>query len=91
MCIRDSLQRYDPCGTALDLCILSRCIAVSGLDVRRADKWLSLIHISQAGKNYGVTSILVGTGYGKELYEASRAKKDEAPSYDYYACLLYTS
>lgn len=40
---------------------------------------------TQAGKNYGVTSILVGTGYGKELYEASRAKKDEAPSYDYYA------
>lgn len=32
-----------------------------------------------------MTSILVGTGYGKELYEASRAKKDEAPSYDYYA------
>ena len=29
--------------------------------------------------------ILVGTGYGKELYEASQAKKDEAPSYDYYA------
>ena len=40
---------------------------------------------TQAGKNYGVTSILVGTGYGKELYEASQAKKDEAPSYDYYA------
>lgn len=40
---------------------------------------------TQAGKNYGVTSILVGTGYGKELYEAGRAGTDEEPSYDYYA------
>lgn len=37
---------------------------------------------TQAGKNYGVTSILVGTGYGKELYEAGQ---EEHPSYDYYA------
>lgn len=40
---------------------------------------------TQAGKNYGVTSILVGTGYGKELYEAGQAGTDEEPPYDYYA------
>lgn len=40
---------------------------------------------TQAGKNYGVASILVGTGYGKEIHEAGQAQGENAPSYDYYA------
>lgn len=40
---------------------------------------------AQAGKNYGLTSILVGTGYGKELYESGQAGKEEAVPYDHYA------
>ncbi len=38
----------------------------------------------QAGKNYGVYSILVGTGYGAGL-RAEAVEKGEQPFYDFYA------
>ncbi len=41
----------------------------------------------QAGKNYGVFSILVGTGYGAGLKEESDEKGEE-PFYDFYAKTL---
>lgn len=39
----------------------------------------------EAGHNYGVTSILVGTGYGEMVYEET---KDQKTEYDYYSCTL---
>ena len=38
----------------------------------------------EAGHNYGVESILVGTGYGRELKREAE-ENGEAPFYDYYA------
>lgn len=38
----------------------------------------------QAGKNYGVCSILVGTGYGAAL-KAEAEERGEKPFYDFYA------
>ena len=38
----------------------------------------------EAGHNYGVTGILVGTGYGREEREKSRQRGEE-PFYDFYA------
>lgn len=38
----------------------------------------------QAGHNYGVSSVLVGTGYGAELKRETE-EKGRAPFYDYYA------
>ncbi len=38
----------------------------------------------EAGVNYGVTGILVGTGYGASERQASKDKK-EMPLYDFYA------
>ena len=38
----------------------------------------------EAGHNYGVTGILVGTGYGREEREKSRQLGEE-PFYDFYA------
>lgn len=39
----------------------------------------------EAGHNYGVASILVGTGYGEMVYEET---KDQKTEYDYYSCTL---
>lgn len=39
---------------------------------------------TEAGKNYGLASVLVGTGYGREQYLKDQAEGN-APSYDYYA------
>ena len=41
----------------------------------------------EAGKRFGLTSILVGTGYGEEVY-AQDLKTGRAPLYDYYAPTL---
>jgi D-glycero-D-manno-heptose 1,7-bisphosphate phosphatase len=41
-----------------------------------------------AGKRYGVNSILVGTGYGEELYH-SIAEEQKKESFDYYAETLH--
>ncbi len=38
----------------------------------------------QAGRNYGIKSILVGTGYGREERETSR-RQGEEPFYDFYS------
>lgn len=38
----------------------------------------------EAGHNYGIAGILVGTGYGKEEREKSR-QQGEVPFYDFYA------
>lgn len=38
----------------------------------------------QAGHNYGIKSILVGTGYGREEREKSR-RQGEEPFYDFYS------
>lgn len=38
----------------------------------------------QAGHNYGIRSILVGTGYGREEREKSR-RQGEEPFYDFYS------
>lgn len=38
----------------------------------------------QAGHNYGIKSILVGTGYGREEREKSRQQGEE-PFYDFYS------
>ncbi len=38
----------------------------------------------EAGHNYGIKGILVGTGYGREEREMSRARGEE-PFYDFYA------
>lgn len=40
---------------------------------------------TQAGHNYGVSSILVGTGYGKELFENQCQGKRRTTNYEYYA------
>ena len=39
---------------------------------------------TEAGQRFGVTSILVGTGYGAELHKEQQ-EKGEKPSYDHYA------
>ena len=39
---------------------------------------------TEAGQKFGVTSILVGTGYGAELHKEQQ-EKGEKPSYDHYA------
>ena len=39
---------------------------------------------TEAGHRFGVTSILVGTGYGAELHKEQQ-EKGEKPSYDHYA------
>ena len=38
----------------------------------------------EAGKNYGLASILVGTGYGREQHEED-IKTGLSPAYDFYA------
>lgn len=38
----------------------------------------------EAGKHYGVASILVGTGYGNEIHQRDEAE-GRVPVYDYYA------
>ena len=38
----------------------------------------------EAGKNYGLTSILVGTGYGREQHEKDM-RTGVSPAYDFYA------
>ena len=38
----------------------------------------------EAGKNYGLASILVGTGYGREQHEEDM-KTGLSPAYDFYA------
>lgn len=38
----------------------------------------------EAGKNYGVVSILVGTGYGRDIHLKDKAEGN-LPLYDYYA------
>ncbi|HJA71502.1 MAG TPA: HAD family hydrolase [Candidatus Lachnoclostridium stercoravium] len=38
---------------------------------------------TQAGKNYGVTPVLVGTGYGEEFYEKV-LKGEEQKNFDFY-------
>ena len=43
---------------------------------------------TRAGQNYGVFSVLVGTGYGKELHEKCLAEETKVPPYDYYADTL---
>lgn len=40
---------------------------------------------TQAGHNYGVSSILVGTGYGKELFETQCQGRRRTTDYEYYA------
>lgn len=39
---------------------------------------------TEAGQRFGVTSILVGTGYGAKLHEEQQEKDETAP-YDHYA------
>lgn len=41
----------------------------------------------EAGKSYGLTSILVGTGYGREVHDQD-VKMGAASVYDYYAATL---
>lgn len=38
----------------------------------------------EAGRNYGLTTILVGTGYGRDVYMEDRSQ-GITPVYDYYA------
>lgn len=41
---------------------------------------------AEAGHNYGITSLLVGTGYGRECHRQSQERLDGAePAYDYFA------
>lgn len=40
---------------------------------------------TQAGHNFGVSSILVGTGYGKEIFENQCQGRRTAKDYEYYA------
>ena len=40
---------------------------------------------TQAGHNYGVSSILVGTGFGKELFETQCQGRRRTTDYEYYA------
>lgn len=42
---------------------------------------------AEAGKNYGLTSILVGTGYGKEIHDRD-IEAGVVPVYDYYSDTL---
>ena len=59
------------------------------------DKWLD----TQAGANFGLKTVLVGTGYGRELYEERKRKEDKenkeaqedqaAEVMDYFAETLY--
>lgn len=42
---------------------------------------------TEAGKAYGLTSVLVGTGYGKELRQ-EQERSGIPPTYDYYAADL---
>lgn len=41
---------------------------------------------AEAGRNYGVTTVLVGTGYGKKIYQRDQENNQMADTaYDYYA------
>lgn len=42
------------------------------------DKWLD----TQAGANFGLKTVLVGTGYGRELYEERKRKEDKESKED---------
>ena len=42
---------------------------------------------TEAGQKFGVTSILVGTGYGAELHKKQQ-ENGEKPPYDHYAADL---
>lgn len=57
-------------------------------EVNKADSWMigdKLIDV-EAGKNYGVHTALVGTGYGKQVHaELTAAQEKGAVPYDIYA------
>lgn len=44
----------------------------------------------EAGKRFGLTSILVGTGYGRGLHEED-VRENRTPGYDYYADTLLSA